>query len=333
MLKKSILCLLFFCAAFASFGTYAHEVRPGYIEINEQARDVFHIIWKQPVRDGVNQVAGLGLRPVFPSHCERIADSTMHRRPGVLIEKFQIKCEGGLLGAAIGVEGLQKTITDIFVRLNLNDGNSSTLRLTAEAPLAVFSGGGSGVLSYFMLGVEHLLFGFDHILFIIGLVFLVSGLRLLIWTITGFTLAHSLTLALSALGALTISSAFVEAMIALSLIFLAWELARPPEKRSYLASHYPQSVAVGFGLLHGLGFAGVIAEIGLPRDAALAALALFNVGLEVGQLLLVGAIVGAMAVLRPSAVVRSNIIQAACLLIGSLGVYWFLSRLLVLFQL
>ncbi|MBE8191424.1 MAG: HupE/UreJ family protein [Alphaproteobacteria bacterium] len=334
MCRFFLLCLFFMGVSLSvSISASAHEVRPGYIEINETSLDVFDIAWKQPVRDSVNQVAALGLRPVFPAHCVRLNASTMHRRPGALIEQFSLKCEGGLLGFAVGVEGLQKTITDIFVRLTLSDGKTSTLRLTAQSPIASFQGGGTGLVSYFLLGVEHLLFGFDHILFIIGLVFLVSGWRLLVWTISGFTLAHSVTLALSALGAITLSPLFVEAMIALSLIFIGWELSRPPERRSHLATIYPQSVALGFGLLHGFGFAGVIAAIGLPRDAALAALALFNVGLEVGQLLLIAILVGGLALLRPTPETRTNIIQAACLLIGSLGVYWFLERSFTLFNL
>ena len=146
----------------------AHEVRPGYIEINETAVDRFDIIWKQPVRDlGPGEVAGLGLRPVFLK-IARVNDSRMQRRPGVLIERFSLICTGGLIGRQIGVEGLRRTITDVFVQLHLLDDSRASLRLTAENPVQRFAGGGTGLWAYFGLGVEHLIFGLDHILFVLG---------------------------------------------------------------------------------------------------------------------------------------------------------------------
>ncbi|MGB0478354.1 MAG: HupE/UreJ family protein, partial [Parvibaculales bacterium] len=159
----------------------AHEVRPGYIEINETERDRFEVIWKQPVRSaGVGAVAGLGLRPVFPENCRRMGDSVMRRQPGALLEKFSLHCDGGLFGQSIGVEGLQRTITDVLVQMALLDGGRHSLRLTANAPVQQFAGGGTFLLAYFGLGVEHLVFGPDHILFVLGLVLLVTGWRRLV---------------------------------------------------------------------------------------------------------------------------------------------------------
>lgn len=330
-----------FLAVFAfafplSFQLQAHEVRPGYIDIRETERDRFDIIWKQPVRSaGANAVAGLGLRPVFPANCERLGDSVMRRQPGALVEKFSLACQGGLFGQSIGVEGLQRTITDVLVQLALLDGGRHSLRLTADAPVQAFSGGGTFLLAYFGLGVEHLVFGPDHILFVLGLLLLVSGWRRLVYVITAFTLAHSLTLALSMLGNISAPSAVVEAIIALSILFVAIELTRPEANRSVLATRYPQAVAFGFGLLHGFGFAGMLAEIGLPRDVEWAALALFNIGLEVGQLMVVslalifmhfaGPTLARAREAAPQPVDRLR--EAPVLVMGGLSVYWLLDRL------
>ena len=322
---------LFFLFAFL-VPAHTHEVRPGYIEITEVARDSFDIVWKQPVRSaGANAVAGLGLRPVFPENCARLGDSRMRRLPGALVEKFSLTCDGGLFGQSIGVEGLQRTITDVLVQLALIDGGRYSLRLTADAPVQTFSGGGTFLMAYFGLGVEHLVFGLDHILFVLGLVLLVQGWRSLIWVITAFTLAHSLTLGLSMLGRISAPSAVVEAIIALSILFVAIELLQPPEKRSALAARYPQAMAFGFGLLHGFGFAGVLGEIGLPRDVELAALALFNIGLEVGQLLVVAAMVLFMRFVKPALLAHEKwapaLQQVPIIAIGGISVYWLLDRL------
>lgn len=322
---------LFFLFAFL-IPAHAHEVRPGYIEITEVARDSFDIVWKQPVRSaGANAVAGLGLRPVFPENCARLGDSRMRRLPGALVEKFSLTCDGGLFGQSIGVEGLQRTITDVLVQLALIDGGRYSLRLTADAPVQTFSGGGTFLMAYFGLGVEHLVFGLDHILFVLGLVLLVQGWRSLIYVITAFTLAHSLTLGLSMLGRISAPSAVVEAIIALSILFVAIELLQPPEKRSALAARYPQAMAFGFGLLHGFGFAGVLGEIGLPRDVELAALALFNIGLEVGQLLVVAAMVLFIRFVKPALLAHEKwapaLQQVPIIAIGGISVYWLLDRL------
>lgn len=322
---------LFFLFAFL-VPAHAHEVRPGYIEITEVARDSFDIVWKQPVRSaGANAVAGLGLRPVFPENCARLGDSRMRRLPGALVEKFSLTCYGGLFGQSVGVEGLQRTITDVLVQLALIEGGRYSLRLTADAPVQTFSGGGTFLMAYFGLGVEHLVLGLDHILFVLGLVLLVRGWRSLIYVITAFTLAHSLTLGLSMLGRISAPSAVVEAIIALSILFVAIELLQPPEKRSALAARYPQAMAFGFGLLHGFGFAGVLGEIGLPRDVELAALALFNIGLEVGQLLVVAAMVLFMRFVKPALLAHEKwapaLQQVPIIAIGGISVYWLLDRL------
>ena len=306
----------------------AHEVRPGFLKIDEISPGTYAVTWKQPVRSGAQNIAGLGLHPVFPASCERITDSKMRLLPGVLVETFTLICAGGLRGQAIGIEGLQKTITDVFVQLHEADDNLLHIRMTPEQPLQIFTGG-VGLSNYLLLGIEHLVFGYDHILFVIGLVMLVSGLRRLVLVITGFTLAHSATLGLSVLDVIYLPAAPVEAVIALSIVFVATELLRPEESRARLTQRHPQIIALAFGLLHGFGFAGVLVDIGLPRETGFFALALFNIGLEIGQLCVVGLCLGIsymarQAALTPlySARAQTGIVMA----MGGLASYWMVAR-------
>lgn len=318
-------------AVLAAAPAAAHEVRPGYLEITETARDAFAVVWKQPVRGGRTQLLGLGLRPIFPENCTRESDSRLSRTASVLVERFELACAGGLAGRRIGVEGLRKTITDVFVRLEAQDGKAH-LRLTPAAPFARLSGGGIAVAGYFALGVEHLVFGLDHILFVLGLVLLVASKWRLLWVITGFTLAHSLTLGLAVFGLVALPSAPVEAAIALSILFVAVELSRPEATRSATARHYPQAIAFAFGLLHGFGFAGALAEIGLPRGDALWALGLFNLGLEAGQLGIVALALALGKVLAQPAARYPTLAALPVWAMGAVAVYWLAARTLAIIQ-
>jgi len=308
--------------------TLAHEVRPGFLKIDETALETYAVSWKQPVRGGAQNVAGLGLRPVFPASCERVMDSAMRLLPGVLVETFTMTCAGGLRGQAVGIEGLQKTITDVFVQLTETGEKLVHMRLTPEQPFQKFTGG-VGLITYLWLGVEHLLLGYDHILFVIGLVMLVSGWRRLVLVITGFTLAHSVTLGLSVLDVIYLPAASVEAVIALSIVFVATELLRPEAQRARLTQQYPQTIALAFGLLHGFGFAGVLADIGLPRETGFFALALFNIGLEIGQLCVVGLCLGITYVARQAAMPSVYTARAQTVIVvvmGGLATYWLVAR-------
>jgi hydrogenase/urease accessory protein HupE len=181
----------------------------------------------------------------------------------------------------------------VLVKVQWADGQASIYTLTAGQPSVQLYGSaddrrglGEIARAYTLLGVEHILSGYDHLLFVIGLLFLVGFQRRLVWTISAFTLAHSLTLASAALGWLTLRAPPVEACIALSIVLVAYEAL---QKEQTLSRRWPALVAFGFGLVHGLGFAGVLQEIGLPQQHLLAALLAFNVGVEIGQLLTVGA--------------------------------------------
>lgn len=216
----------------------------------------------------------------------------------------------------------------MLLRISFVDGDSLTQLLRPDAPSYTVDREAAGnALPYFRLGVEHLVFGFDHILFVIGLLFYVRSPWRLVGVITSFTLAHSITLALSSLGVVRLSGAPVEAVIALSILFLAVELLRPEEQRSPITTRSPWLIAFAFGLLHGFGFAGALAEIGLPQRAIALALFLFNVGVEVGQLLVVAVVLALVAVVkRVGIVVPELVLRAPIYATGTIAAFWFVER-------
>jgi hydrogenase/urease accessory protein HupE len=221
----------------------------------------------------------------------------------------------GLAGATLAVQGFAQPGEEVLVRIALADGRAVSTVLRAAAPaLAVPARPGGAVLrSYLILGVRHILLGWDHLLFVLGLVLLVAGARRLIATLTAFTAAHSITLSLAALGVVHVPAPPVEAAIALSIVFLAAELCRGPQ--TSFAARRPYGVALAFGLLHGLGFAGALAEAGLPPGDIPRALFGFNLGVELGQLLFVAAVLLAGRLLRPAA-------RPLAYGIGTLAAYW-----------
>jgi hydrogenase/urease accessory protein HupE len=245
-----------------------------------------------------------------------------------LVARWAVDCgRGGLAGAEIGVEGLEAVRSDVLLRVTRADGSEVRAVLRAEAPvfrlprsqrpLDVAAG-------YLALGIEHLLTGADHLVFLLGLMLLVRERRRLLATVTAFTLGHSVTLSLAALGFVHIPSAPAEAAIALSILVLAVELAR---ERPGALSRRPWAMAAAFGLLHGLGFAGALAEVGLPAREIPLALLSFNTGIEVAQIAFLGAVSVLLLVWRP---VGRRLPAWSALVpvygIGSLAVYWVLER-------
>jgi hypothetical protein len=221
---------------------------------------------------------------------------------GAYIERWRTRCSGGLTGQEIGIAGLPATRTDVLARVTRTDGTAQTVRLTPSAPaftLTISASGWQVVRTYTALGVEHILLGIDHLLFVLALLFLVGSWPRLIGTVTAFTLAHSLTLAAATLGWIRVPPAPVEAVIALSIVFVAAEILHVRQGRAGLAARLPWVVAFVFGLLHGLGFAAALRDIGLPEHAIPLALAFFNVGVELGQLLFIGAVFGLLWLIQP----------------------------------
>lgn len=258
----------------------AHEVRPAYLELREREAGLFATTWKVPALGDFR----LAIAPVYPDFCRQTHDPVTLVVQDASIEHGEIRCTKPLAGEAIRIRGLEATQTDVLVRIQLANGHVDTDRLTPSiASLVVRAEPGMAdvLQTYVRLGIEHILTGTDHLLFVLCLVLLVPEPKRLIATVTAFTLAHSMSLAAATLGFVHVPSAPVEATIALSIIFLAQELARGG---SGITRSYPWLVAFCFGLLHGLGFAGALAEVGLPQGDIPLALFSFNVGVELGQL-------------------------------------------------
>jgi hypothetical protein len=313
----------------------AHEVRPGYLQIKQIDATNYNLLWKVPAKG--DQRLGLYVR--LPGDC-RNSEALSRFAGGAYIERWRATCEGGLKNGTITIEGLAATRTDVLARIELTNGRTQTVRLTPSQPEFTVTGtaGSAAVMqTYFKLGVEHILLGFDHLLFVLALLFLVQGWRRLVATITAFTLAHSLTLAAATFGWVEVPQAPVEAVIALSIMFVAVEILRRHRGRTGIATRKPWLVAFIFGLLHGLGFAGALREVGLPEHAIPLALAFFNVGVEAGQLLFVAAVFLLFTVVnqltgRRGAIAGRSfwtgaaLTRSASYLIGSLAAFWLIER-------
>ena len=268
----------------------AHEMRPGYLEIRETAVDTYDVLWKVPAR-GDDMRMGLYLR--FDDDVSSITETVAAFVGNTHIQRMKIKRDGGLTGSTVTIDGLAASFTDVLMRLERIDGTDITHRMTPDKPSYVFEAdpsAGQVAWTYIVLGVEHILSGVDHLLFVLALLMVVVGWRRLVGTVTAFTVAHSITLALAALGFVRVPGPPVEAIIALSIVFVAAEIIRGRQGNPGLTARLPWIVAFSFGLLHGFGFAGALSEIGLPQSSIPLALFTFNVGVEIGQLIFIAAI-------------------------------------------
>jgi len=327
MITRASALALFLIATLGA-GAGAHEVRPAYLELRETGPETLDVLWKVPARGDLT----LALVPVFPHACSEVAPARAWRAGGAAIESYGIRCAGGLFGHEIGVEGLSATMTDVLVRVQWLDDQTQVVRLTPAAPSFVVEAA-PGVLevatTYLGLGIEHILLGIDHLLFVLGLLLIVRDRWTLVKTITAFTLAHSITLAAATLGFVQVQSAPVEAVIALSIVFLASELARLHRGDVGLTARHPWLVAFSFGLLHGFGFAGALAEIGLPQTDIPLALFVFNLGVEAGQLLFVAGVLALLWLGRRVVASPPRWLQGApAYAIGSLTAFWVIERVL-----
>ena len=271
-----------------SFVSLAHESRPGFLEIKQSSEETYDVLWKVPAPSPETRLV-LNLR--FPGDTQRLNPVTVSYMSGAFIERFSITRSGGLGEAEIYIEGLSRTLTDVLARVENLDGSVQTALLTPDKPLFVveIAPSSSNVSqTYMMLGIQHILEGIDHLLFVACLLLVAGVSKKLLITITGFTLAHSITLILSSLQLVQIPVPPVEATIALSIIFLATEIVR--KDKTGLTYRYPVAVSVSFGFLHGFGFAAVLNQIGLPQTDVPVALLFFNLGVEIGQLVFIGAL-------------------------------------------
>jgi hydrogenase/urease accessory protein HupE len=276
----------------------AHVLRSAYLEMQQRGPEQWTVLWKVPARDELR----LSLSPRFDARCRRDGEITTYRQADTWADRWKLSCAGGLETTVLGFDGLDAGFTDVLVRIVRSDGSIQTARATPASPLLTVeasAGDWEVAATYLRLGVEHILGGVDHLLFILGLLLLVSGWRRLVGTITAFTVAHSITLAAATLGWVQVPQTAVEALIALSIVFVATEVVRAREGRPGLAERWPWVVAFIFGLLHGFGFAGALREVGLPAGAIPVALLFFNLGVELGQVLFVLAVLGLRRLLRP----------------------------------
>ncbi|MGF1611094.1 MAG: HupE/UreJ family protein [Kiloniellales bacterium] len=305
----------------------AHESRPAYLQIEEVGASQYEVLWKRPARGDL----GLSLAPVWPAVCRDTVPRAVHSVPGAITERRLLDCGGsGLIGQRITIDGLATTSTDVLLRMEFRDGRVQTNLIKPTSP-SVEIQGPRPVLAvaagYFVMGVEHILLGVDHLLFVLGLVLIVRGAVLLVKTITAFTVAHSLTLALATLGLVRVPQAPVEAVVALSIVFLASELVRRHRGESSLTARHPWLVAFAFGLLHGFGFAGALAEVGLPATDIPLALLTFNIGVEAGQLLFVAQLLVLLWLGPRMIALPPRWLQGApSYAIGSLAAFWLIER-------
>jgi hydrogenase/urease accessory protein HupE len=326
---RVLLAMLLALQLFRPQEASAHESRPAYLEINQIAVDHYDLIWRTPLLSRMRLPVVLklpdGVRDVRQSIVQEFSDSLLERR--------KIEVAGGLSGKRIDFVGLQATITDVLVRVRMLDGTYSTTLVSPSRPwidVATSRGLLEVAGAYVKHGIEHILFGYDHLLFVLALILIVRSGRVLLLTVTAFTVAHSITLSLAALAVVRVPGPPVEAAIALSILLLAREIIRSDRGQMSLTAKWPWLVAFSFGLLHGFGFASALAEIGLPQRDIPLALFSFNVGVEIGQLIFIAIVLSALACARLvkfPPIFERYASAGATYAIGIVAAFWFIERL------
>ena len=328
-MSARLLRLVSVLALFVAFVTpaMADDFRPAYLQLKQLDATTYDVLWRVPALDATTT---LRLQPVFPPGTQDLTERTSSYAGNAAVLRWRIRVEGGMAGRAVEFPQLPGSRVDVLVRVERADGTEQLGRVLPVDPrFTVTSSPGrlEVVKTYTVLGIGHILLGFDHLLFVLALLFLVSFNRRLVLTITAFTVAHSLTLALSALDLLVLRSPPVEATIALSIMLIAGEALH---RQQTLSRRWPALVAFLFGLVHGLGFAGALKEIGLPENHLPVALLTFNVGVELGQLLVVGlAFVAYRFFARHPRFVGAR--RPALYAIGSIAAYWSIGRIVGMF--
>jgi len=324
MIRVLLLFLLFFHTAFAD------EIRPAFLELTQKSENSYKVLWKKPGQGEAS--SALKIKVAFPSSAEIKGIKQISQTRSAILETYVIEDKNALIGKLITIEGLETTSSDVLVRVHYLDGETEFIRVLPESPKFILthkSGFVNMASTYFILGVEHILEGFDHLLFVLALLLLVGNIRVLIWTITAFTLAHTITLMLASLDLIHLSSKAVEATIALSIIFVAAEVVYAMRGKIHLSKKHPWLIAFGFGLIHGLGFAGALKEIGLPQTEIVPSLIFFNVGVEAGQLIFISFVLLSIWIGRKFlGKYAYNIKIAAAYAIGITATLWFLERVI-----
>ncbi len=333
---RALYCVALMVALLFALSAHAHDARPNYVQVTEFDTNTFSVTWKVPT-----SMPGRALPyPTLPSGCGTEQEPTWHQSDAEYVGQQVFRCDAPLSGRVVGIEFpvINPSLSTLYrVRLAngeeyvriLKPGETEWRLPEAENRFAVAA-------EYTVLGIEHIWVGIDHLLFVACLLFIAQTPRRLLVTITGFTIAHSITLALSTLDVVRIPTPPVEAVIALSVVFMAWEIARG--NKDSLTHRFPIAVSSSFGLLHGFGFAAVLRDIGLPQTELPTALLFFNIGVEIGQILFVMALLVGFLVLRPalSRLLRSardqevhwsSLTVPASYVIGSIASFWMIERI------
>ena len=268
----------------------ADEFKPAYLQLTQLDEQTYDVLWKIPA---IDESTTLKVRPLFPEGTEALTEVRGTYARGITVQRWRVRVPGGLDGKAVLFSQLSETRVDVLARLVRADGTVQLERILpvgarfvvkpSPGPLEV-------VRTYTVLGIEHILTGFDHLLYVLAMLMLVSGWRRIVATMSAFTATHSLTLTAAALGWVYVPQPPVEACIALSILFVAREIVQAHRGRPGITARWPWVVSFTFGLMHGFGFAGALAEVGLPQSSIPIALLFFNVGVEIGQLLFIGAV-------------------------------------------
>ncbi|MBS0474895.1 MAG: HupE/UreJ family protein [Proteobacteria bacterium] len=323
---RLIIAVLLICVAMPAA---ADELRPGYLEFSQHSAQDWQLVWKAPMKGGITPATA----PILPRGCKVQGEPRREIVDIFVVSRSAVQCSGDVGGGRIGLANLEGSQTDVLARVAPLGRPVQVLRLTASSPVGQIAERSSRwqvARTYFVTGIEHILFGYDHLLFVVALVLLLERLIAVAKAVTAFTVAHSITLVGTTLGLLGLPQNPVESVIALSIIFLAVEIAKRVPGQPRLSERVPWVVAFLFGLLHGFGFAGALKEIGLPEGEVPMALLTFNVGVEVGQLAIVVATLAILATLtRFAPRLRQPSVRLATLAIGVTASFWFFERTFV----
>ena len=308
---------------------HADVFRPAYLQLQQLDAETYDVTWKVPALDAQTT---LKVKPVFPAGTQEVIPRSCIYATGAAVQRWRVRVPGGLEGKPIEFTGLAVAGLDVLVRMERADGTEQLGRILPVDPsftLKPSPGPLEVIATYTGLGIEHILTGVDHLLFVLALIMIVRSRRQLLITITAFTVAHSITLALATLGVVRVPGPPVEATIALSIVFVASEILRLRQGHESLTARKPWLVAFTFGLLHGLGFAGALAEVGLPQNAIPLALLFFNVGVEIGQLLFIVVVLGLAEIVKRRMRGRLDprwTVVLPAYAIGAVASYWVFDR-------
>jgi hydrogenase/urease accessory protein HupE len=326
-LKFVVILLMLALMSAAAQTVHAHEVRPGYLELRQTSAGMYAVLWKVPA---VGEMR-LSIRPRFPDNCRPVGEVTSYLGANSYAERMSIACPGGLNGRTIAIDGLAATMTDVLVRIEFADGTSWTQRLKPSVPAAVIPKTASRLQTagvYLKLGVEHILTGVDHLLFVLALIILTRGGWKLAKTVTAFTVSHSITLTAATLGFVHVPPRPVEAVIALSIVFVAAEILRMRRGIESITASAPWMVAFSFGLIHGLGFAGGLSDAGLPVAHIPTALLFFSLGVETGHFLFIGVVLSLIALTTRARISFPQWVELVPpYAIGGVAMFWVIQRI------